>query len=80
MIPSEVSRYALLEQIIRIRKMRLLPTYTTQDVAKLFGVSPRAVLDWISKGRLVARDLPGRGRFLPSDLESFLENSLKVPK
>jgi len=71
------SRYALLEPLLQQRALQLLPIYKIGDAALLFGVSRRTVHDWIADGRLRARDLPGRGRFLSQDLEDFLEGSVK---
>ena len=36
--------------------------------------------EWCRDGRLVVRDLPGRGRFLSGDLELFLETSTRELK
>ena len=77
---SETSRYPLLEEILRIKKLPIRPMFTTREVAEIFGVSSRAIQDWIAFGKLSARDLPGRARFLPSDLELFLQNSPKERK
>ena len=69
---NESSRYPLLEPLLRQRGLQLLAIYKIGDTALVFGVSRRTVHDWIADGRLRARDLPGRGRFLPQDLEDFL--------
>jgi Helix-turn-helix domain len=74
---NEVPLYPLLEALLRQRGLQLLPIYKIGDAASVFGVSPRTVHDWIADGRLCARDLPGRGRFLPQDLESLLAASFK---
>jgi hypothetical protein len=74
---EETSRYPLLEQLSRQRGLPLLPIYKIRDAALLFGISSRTVHDWIADGRLLARDLPGRGRFLPQDLEDFLVASVR---
>jgi transposase len=55
----------------------LQPTYSNRDVATLFGVSIRAIQDRVASGQLTARDLPGRAKFLPVDLEEFLQHSKK---
>jgi hypothetical protein len=36
--------YPLLEEILSILSLQLKPTYTTRDVAAIFGVTPRAIL------------------------------------
>ena len=69
---EECPRFPLLEQLSRQRGLPLLPMYKTRDVAALFGVKPRAISDRIADGRLQARDLPGRYRFLPRDIEDLL--------
>jgi hypothetical protein len=74
---SETNEYPLLEAILAVQKMPLLPTYSNRDVAGIFKVCVRAIQNWISTGRLVPRDLPGRARFLNQDLEDFLRNSKK---
>ena len=77
---EECPRFPLLEQLSRLRGLPLLPMYKTRDVAALFGVSPRTIYDWIRDGRLTARDLPGRYRFLPQDIEHLLAASLQRPE
>jgi hypothetical protein len=71
------SKYPLLEEILSIKNLPLQPTYSTRDVAKIFAVSVRAIQDRMASGQLIARDLPGRARFLSVDLEDFLQNSRK---
>jgi hypothetical protein len=74
--PNEESpRFPLLEQLSRLRGLPLLATYRTRDVAALFGVKNRAISDRVADGRLQARDLPGRARHLPQDIECLLEAS-----
>jgi excisionase family DNA binding protein len=55
--------------------MTLQATYTVTDVASLFATSVRTIQNWVAAGKLTSRKLIGRARFLPTDLESFLENS-----
>lgn len=69
--------YPLLEQFLAIKGLPLRPTYTIQDVASLFSVSARAIHDRVASGQLLARDLPGRAKFLPVDLEEFLQQSAR---
>jgi Helix-turn-helix domain len=81
MCESSDSRVPLLSEILTIKGLLLRPTYTTRQAAEeVFGVSPRALQNWIAEGKLVARDLPGRARFFPGDLEDFLRNSRGGPK
>jgi hypothetical protein len=54
--------------------------YTLRDTAEIFCVATRTLQDWVRRGKLVARDLPGRKKFLATDLESFLRNSLRKVK
>jgi hypothetical protein len=77
MSSSNESKYPLLEEILSIKGLPLRPTYTNRDVAEIFGVSIRAIQDRIASGQLLARDLPGRARFLSVDLEQFIEDSRK---
>ena len=69
--------YPLLQQLSRQRNLAILPIYRIADLAALLDVSRRTVSDWISRERLVARDLPGHGRLLPQDIEDFLKSSVK---
>jgi excisionase family DNA binding protein len=80
-IPDETSpsKYPLLQELLLARGEGLRGLYAVKDVSNLFGVSVRTIQDWIARGRLDARDLPGRGRFLSQDLETFLINSRKKP-
>lgn len=73
----ETAQYPLLEAILAIQNLPLQPMYTNRDVAGIFKVCIRAIQNWISAGHLVSRDLPGRWKFLPQDLEDFLRSSRK---
>jgi hypothetical protein len=70
--------YSLLEPILRQKGLRLQGIYTNRDAARIFGVSVRTIQDWCRDGKLMSRDLPGRGRFLSEDFEAFLQNSLRA--
>ena len=70
--------YPLLQELLKLRGLPLKPMYTNREVAEIFGVSIRAIQARIQKGDLIARDLPGRARFLPSDLEEYLSKSRRV--
>jgi transposase len=74
------SSYPLLEPILKQKGLTLQGIYTGADAARIFGVSIRTIQDWCREGKLRARDLPGRGRFLSTDLEAFLENSLRADR
>ena len=69
---SQTIHYPLLEQIIRIQSKPLQPLYSNRDLAEIFRVSVRAIQHRIAAGRLIPRDLPGRAKFLPQDIEDFL--------
>ena len=71
------TKYPLLEGILAIKGLPLQPMYTTNDVAKIFNVSARTIQNWISSGQLIPRDLPGRAKFRPQDMEDFLIASRK---
>jgi hypothetical protein len=77
MSSSEDPKYPLLHAILAGQELPLKPMYTNRDVAKIFKVCVRAIQNWISAGRLIPRDLPGRWKFLPQDLEEFLRASRK---
>jgi hypothetical protein len=72
---TATAKYPLLEAVLAIQKMQLKPMYSNRDVAQIFDVCVRAIQNWISAGRLVPRDLPGRWKFFPQDLEDFLRTS-----
>lgn len=72
---SEASKYPLLETMLALKDLGLQPMYTNRDVARMFEVSVRAIQNWIAAGRLTPRNLPGRWRFFPQDLEEFLRAS-----
>jgi hypothetical protein len=65
-------QYPHLEEILRIQNRAIKPMYSTRDVADIFHVSPRSIQNRIAAGQLVPRDLPGRAKFLPQDIEDFL--------
>jgi len=70
-------KYPLLEEVLALRQMALQPMYTIRDVAALFGVTVRSIQARVASGQVASRDLPGRAKFLPVDLEDFLRNSQK---
>jgi len=71
------TRYPLLESLLAQKNLALKGTYTNRDTGYIFGVSVRTIQDWVRKGDLVGRNLPGRGRFLSEDLENFLQTSIR---
>ena len=74
---SETIKYPMLEAILAIQELPLQPMYTNRDVAKIFKVCVRAIQNWITAGRMTPRNLPGRWKFFPQDLEDFLMTSRK---
>ncbi len=74
---SETAKYPQLEAILAIQGLPLQPMYTNRDVAGIFDVCVRAIQHWIASGRLISRDLPGRWKFFPQDIEDFLLTSQK---
>jgi hypothetical protein len=74
---SAAITYPLLQEILSIRNLSLQATYTIHDLAELFHVGARAIENRVASGQIVARDLPGRARFLPQDIEAFLVASKK---
>lgn len=74
---GETSNYPLFQEILSIKGLPLQPIYTTKEVALIFDVTPRTIQQWIESRKMIARDLPGRGRFLPVDLEESIRKSKK---
>lgn len=73
----EKLRYPLLEPLLAATGLQLQGIYTIRDAAKIFGVTSRTIQERCRDGKLPSRDLPGRGRFLSEDLETFLRNSVR---
>jgi hypothetical protein len=74
-INSETTKYPMLEAILAIKNLPLEPMYTTRSIAAIFSVSARSVQNWMASGKLIARHLPGRWKFLTQDVEDFLQAS-----
>lgn len=72
--------YPFLEEMLALRGMSLQATYSIRDFARLFSVSTRAVQDWVVAEHINSRYLPGRARFLPTDIEEFLRGSKRKKK
>jgi hypothetical protein len=72
---SPDEKYPLLKEILALRQQPLQPFYSVGDVAGLFAVTVRSIQSRVTAGQLTKRDLPGRAKFLPCDLEEFLRNS-----
>jgi predicted site-specific integrase-resolvase len=67
----------MLEALLAQRGLAVKGIWTLADIAQIFGVAKRTIQDWIRDGKLMPRDLPGRGRFLSEDLEAFLQKSAR---
>ena len=57
---ENTARYPMLEEILAMRNLPLQPMYTTRTAAQIFGITARALHNWITSGRIAARKLPGR--------------------
>ncbi len=75
MTTSDTVQYPLLEQILKILGQPLQHMYSNRDLARIFNVSVRAIQHRMASGQLKPRDLPGRAKFLPQDIEDFLTSS-----
>jgi excisionase family DNA binding protein len=76
---SPINDCPLLQRLLLEKGLLLKGIYSNKDAAEIFGVSTRTIQEWVRSGKLHARDLPGRGRFLSHDLEEFLQLSVKTP-
>jgi hypothetical protein len=79
-MPNDIAKpakYPLLETVLAYKGFPMKGTFTMQDVAVLFSVTVRTIQSRIQRGGLVARDLPGRSKFLAIDLEQLLQGSAK---
>ena len=72
------TKYPLLQEILDLKNLSLQATYSIRDIAGIFSVSMRAIQARVASGQLPARDLPGRAKFLPADIEAFLVASKKA--
>ena len=77
---TTIGKYPLLEALLTTKGLPLKGIWTIADVAEIFNIRNRAIYDWINNQKLIARDLPGRGRFLCEDLEKFLTDSKRLPR
>lgn len=78
MSSATTDTFPMLEAMLRIKGFQLQATYSVREVAGLFGVSVRAIQNRVAAGQIPSRDLPGRAKFLPQDIEAFLSASKKV--
>jgi hypothetical protein len=82
--PSAPVAYPLFESVLRQKGLKLKGIYTVEDAREIFGagkkVSRRTIQDLISSGELPSRRLPGNGRLLAEDFETYLRNSVRKPQ
>ncbi len=71
-MPDFAEQFPLLGLVLKSRNLPFQAILTIPDVARIFEVSVRTIQDWVRDGKLSPRDLPGRGRFLPCDIEELL--------
>jgi hypothetical protein len=71
--------HPLLRQLLSEKNLSPRGIYNNKDAAAIFAVTVRTIQAWTASGKLPVRDLPGGGRFLACDLETFLANSIKAP-
>jgi len=76
MAPEKL-KYPLLQEYLAIQGLTLRPAYSIPEVANLFGVSVRTIQDRIARGQIIVRDVPGRARILPADLEAVFTRTKK---
>jgi hypothetical protein len=76
---EDLKLYPCLCEVLRRRNLPLQAQYTTTETALVFDCDVRVIQERIHSGKWKARDLPKRGRFLPCDLEGFLQVPLLVP-
>jgi hypothetical protein len=69
---DEKDQYPLLREYLNLKGIPLKPAFTVSEVAQMFEVSSRTIQSRIARGRLKMRDLPGRAKILPIDLEEML--------
>jgi hypothetical protein len=82
--PFTPVRYPLLESVLRQKGLKLKGIYTVEDAREIFGagkrISRRTIQDLISTGELTSRKLPGNGRFLAEDFETYFQKSVREPQ
>lgn len=70
-------KYPFLQELLTLKGRQIQATYTIRELAQIFNVSPRAIQTRVALGQIASRDLPGRAKFLPEDIEVFLASSLR---
>jgi hypothetical protein len=77
MSTTAATKYPILQEILALKDLHIQATYTIRDLARIFSVSVRAIQNRVASGQINSRNLPGRAKFLPEDLEVFLASSVK---
>ena len=54
-------------------------TYSTSDLAKMWGVSRHSITAMVKKGELPARRIGGRYKIAREDAEAYYDNSVVTP-
>jgi hypothetical protein len=78
MSDSPVHRFPLLEQFLQMKGMSIQASYSNADAAFVFACSAKTIRNYINKGLLKPRQMPGKQTFLPNDLEELLAMHRKV--
>jgi hypothetical protein len=68
-------RYPHLSSYLELKGMPLKAAYTVHEVGTMFEVSARTIQTWICMCRLSQRNVPGRAKIFPADLEALLAAS-----
>ena len=74
---NRLPKWRLLEALLAEKGLSLQGAYTYPDLQKIFNCSKRALQDYVHDGKLNYRSPPGRAHWLSSDLEDFLDRSLR---
>lgn len=72
---EKTNLYPRLSAFLALKGQILKPAFTLQDVAAMFDVTVRTIQSWITSGRLNQRDVPGRAKIFPADLEMLFAAS-----
>jgi hypothetical protein len=79
-MPEDKARYPRLREYLTSMSTPMKAAFTVQDVADMFDVSTRTIQTSISTGKLKQRDVPGKARIFPADLEEMLARHREPPE
>jgi hypothetical protein len=68
------ANYPLLGPLVRDANLRCKSKYSLSELAQLFGVDPRTILNYVGTGRLIRTSIPGHERYLAQDLDDFIRS------